>query len=182
VRTNSALAEFGILRLQGSDRICSKGIAGWRAGAQPDAPRRKELTRGELAAQTGCNIETIRYYEQIGLLPPPPRSQGGHRLYGDDLRKRLGFIRRSRDLGFTLDETRELLRLVDGGNYTCAQVEALARDHVREIERKISDLNKVKRALEKIASQCDGGTVPLCPIIGALFDPRTRFPVRNTHA
>jgi MerR family transcriptional regulator, mercuric resistance operon regulatory protein len=145
-------------------------------------PRRKELTRGELAAQTGCNIETIRYYEQIGLLPPPPRSQGGHRLYGDDLRKRLGFIRRSRDLGFTLDETRELLRLVDGGNYTCAQVEALARDHVREIERKISDLNKLKRALEKIASQCDGGTVPLCPIIDALFDTRTRFPVRNTHA
>jgi MerR family mercuric resistance operon transcriptional regulator len=135
--------------------------------------RRTELTRGELAAQTGCNIETIRYYERIGLLPPPPRSRGGHRLYGDELRKRLGFIRRSRDLGFTLDETRGLLRLVDGGNYTCAQVEALAREHVRGIERKISDLRKLKRALETMASQCNGGTVPVCPIIDALFDPRT---------
>ena len=84
------------------------------------------LSRGELAARTGCNIETIRYYEQIDLLPPPPRSQGGHRLYGQDLLKRLNFVRRSRDLGFTLEEIRELLRLVDGGKYTCAQVEALA--------------------------------------------------------
>jgi MerR family transcriptional regulator, mercuric resistance operon regulatory protein len=129
------------------------------------------LTRGELAAATGCNLETIRYYEQIGLLPPPPRSQGGHRLYGDDLRKRLGFIRRSRDLGFTLEETRGLLRLVDGGNYTCAQVEALAREHVQEIQRKISDLRKLKRALEEMASQCSGDTLPSCPIIDALFEP-----------
>lgn len=84
----------------------------------PGTPIR--LTIGMLSSRTGCNIETIRYYEQIGLLPPPPRSQGGHRLYEEDLRRRLGFIRRSRDLGFTLDETRGLLRLVDGGAYTCA--------------------------------------------------------------
>ena len=101
------------------------------------------LTRGELAARTGCNIETIRYYEQIGLLPPPPRSSGGHRLYGEDLRKRLNFIRRARDLGFSLDEVRQLLRMVDGGEYTCKQVEALGREHVLEIRRKISDLNKL---------------------------------------
>jgi MerR family transcriptional regulator, mercuric resistance operon regulatory protein len=136
------------------------------------------LTRGELAAATGCNIETIRYYEQIGLLPPPPRSQGGRRLYGEDLRRRLGFVRRSRDLGFTLDETRGLLRLVDGGAYTCAQVEALAREHVRAIQRKISDLRKLKRALEEMASQCSGGTLPACPIIDALFDPGARLPAQ----
>ena len=72
-----------------------------------------------------------------------------------------------------------MLRLVDGGNYTCAQVEALAREHVREMERKISDLRKLKRALETMASQCNGSTVPFCPIIDALFDPGT---VRNSSA
>jgi hypothetical protein len=89
----------------------------------------KPLTRGALAARTGCSIETIRYYERVGLLPPPPRSAGGHRLYGGGLVRRLNFLRRSRDLGFSIDEIRELLRLVDGGTYTCREVEKLARDH-----------------------------------------------------
>lgn len=137
------------------------------------------LTRGELAGQTGCNIETIRYYERIGLLPPPPRSQGGHRLYGQDLIKRLTFVRRSRDLGFTLKEIRGLLRLVDGGKYTCAQVETMALDHVREIRRKISDLKKLKNVLETMAAQCKGATVPKCPIIDALYDPRMRLLVQT---
>jgi MerR family mercuric resistance operon transcriptional regulator len=132
------------------------------------------LTRGGLATRTGCNIETIRYYEQIGILPPPPRSQGGHRLYGQELVKRLNFIRRSRELGFTLDEIRELLRLVDGHKYTCAQVESLALEHVRELSRKISDLKKLKRVLEVMAAQCTGRKVPECPVIDALFDTRTR--------
>jgi MerR family transcriptional regulator, mercuric resistance operon regulatory protein len=137
------------------------------------------LTRGELAVRIGCNIETIRYYEQAGLLPPPPRSQGGHRLYGQDLVKRLNFVRRSRDLGFTLEEIRGLLQLVDGGKYTCGQVEGLALDHVQEIRRKITDLKKLKNVLETMASQCSGGKVPECPIIDALFDPRTRLSVRS---
>jgi MerR family transcriptional regulator, mercuric resistance operon regulatory protein len=134
------------------------------------------LTRGALAARTGCNIETIRYYEQIGVLPPPLRSQGGHRLYGPDLLRRLSFVRRSRDLGFTLEEVRELLRLVDGGKYTCGQVESLAVDHVRDIEQKISDLRRLKKVLEKMISQCSGGKIPHCPIIAALFDPRASLP------
>jgi MerR family mercuric resistance operon transcriptional regulator len=137
------------------------------------AERGEFLTRGTLAAQTGCTIETIRYYEQIGVLPPPSRSQGGHRLYGPDLLKRLNFIRRSRDLGFTLAEIRQLLHLVDGGKYTCDQVETLAIDHVRDINQKISDLRKLKKVLEAMVSQCSGGKVPQCPIIDALFDPRT---------
>src|SRR6266446_6992923 len=127
------------------------------------------LTRGGLAARTGCNIETIRYYEQIGLLPPPPRSQGGHRLYGQELLKRLHFIRRSRELGFSLEEIRELLRLVDGHKYTCAKVEALALDHVREIQQKISDLKKLKNVLATMAAQCTGSKLPDCPVIDALF-------------
>lgn len=134
------------------------------------------LTRGALAARSGCNVETIRYYEQIGILPAPPRSQGGHRLYGHDLIKRLTFVRRSRELGFTLEEIRQLLRLVDGGNYTCAQIETLAHEHARDIRQKIADLKKLKSALETMASHCTGGEVPECPIIDELFDPRTPLP------
>lgn len=141
--------------------------------------RRGLLTRGELAARIGCNIETIRYYEQAGLLPPPPRSQGGHRLYDQELVKRLNFVRRSRDLGFTLEEIRGLLRLVDGGKHTCAQVEALALHHAQEIQRKISDLKKIKKVLEVMAAQCSGKSVPKCPIIDALYDSRTRLPLRS---
>lgn len=133
------------------------------------------LTRGELATRTDCNIETVRYYEQVGLLPPPPRSAGGHRLYGKDLVKRLIFIRKSRELGFTLEEIRELLRLVDGRKYTCAQVETLAHEHVKDIRRKIADLKRLKTVLEAMASQCSGGTIPECPIIDALFDPKTQL-------
>ena len=135
------------------------------------APKGKPLTRGALAARTGCNIETIRYYERIGLLPPPPRSAGGHRLYGEGLMRRLNFVRRSRHLGFSIDEIRELLRLVDGGTYTCGEVEQLARAHIREIRRKIADLRRLERVFEMMAAQCSGDAVPDCPIIDALFDP-----------
>lgn len=138
--------------------------------------REEFLTRGALAAQTGCNIETIRYYEQIGILPAPPRSQGGHRLYGQPLVRRLNFVLRSRDLGFTLEEIRELLRMVDGDNYTCGQVEALALEHVEAIRRKMADLKKLKVVLETMASHCGGGKIPKCPIIDTLFD--ARLPIR----
>lgn len=143
--------------------------------------RGESLTRGALAARTGCNLETIRYYERIGLLPPPPRSAGGYRLYGRDLLKRLNFIRRSRELGFALAEIRGLLRLVDGRKFTCAQVETLARDHVHEIRRKIADLRKFQRVLETMASQCSGGTVPECPIIDALFEARSTSTLPRRH-
>jgi MerR family mercuric resistance operon transcriptional regulator len=81
----------------------------------------------------------------------------------------LNFVRRSRDLGFSIGEIRELLRLVDGGTYTCAQVERLACDHVREIRRKIADLRRLQRVFEMMAAQCTGGALPDCPIIDALF-------------
>ena len=129
----------------------------------------KPLTRGGLAARTSCNIETIRYYERVGLLPPPPRSAGGHRLYGEGLIRRLNFVRRSRDLGFSIEEIRELLHLVDGGTYTCGEVEQQARDHIRDIRRKIADLRKLEGVFETMAAQCSGNAVPDCPIIDALF-------------
>lgn len=139
-----------------------------RAGRVSSAGR--WLTRGALAAQTGCNLETIRYYERIGLLPPPPRSPGGHRLYGPELAKRLNFVRRSRELGFTIEEIRGLLRLVDGGSYTCAQVEQMALAQIGEIRRKIADLERLETVLRQMAARCSGGEVPECPIIDALFD------------
>lgn len=126
------------------------------------------LRRGELAKRTGCNIETIRYYERIGLLPDPPRSENGFRRYEEGHITRLMFIRRARGLGFTLDEVQDLLRLVDGGHYTCAQVQDLALRHVEEIQHKIEDLRRMEQALKEMATQCSGEEVPECPIIEIL--------------
>ncbi len=132
----------------------------------------KPFTIGVLSKGTGCHIETIRYYERIGLMPKPPRSPGGHRLYEEDHLRRLTFIRRSRELGFTLEEVRGLLRLVDGGSYTCAEVKALTLDHAAEVRRKVADLRKLERVLEEMAAECDGGEVPQCPIIDTLYQER----------
>ena len=129
---------------------------------------------GALSKQTGCNIETIRYYERIGLMPPAARSNGGHRLYGAAQGRRLGFIRRTRELGFTLDQVRTLLQLVDGGRYTCSHVKRITVRHLDEVRRKVADLRRIERVLAEMAAQCDGGTVPKCLVIDALFDQRSR--------
>ncbi len=130
-------------------------------------PARRSI--GALSRRTGCNIETIRYYERIGLLPPAPRTAGGHRLYGDAQSRRLHFIRRTRELGFTLDGIRTLLRLVDGGRHTCAQVKGITVFHLAEVRRKVADLRKIERVLVDMTTQCAGGTVPMCPVIDAFF-------------
>ena len=127
------------------------------------------LTIGALSKRTGCHIETIRYYEHIGILPAPPRTKGGHRLYDRDHFKRLFFIRRSRELGFRLEDVRGLLGLVDGGDYTCAEVKTLTLKHADEVQRKITDLRKMERVLRDMALQCDGGQIPECPVIDTLF-------------
>ena len=135
-------------------------------------PRAAPITRGTLSKRTGCNIETIRYYEQIGLMPAPPRSAGGHRLYGEEHLRRLTFVCRARELGFSLKEVRGLLGLVDGGEYSCAEVKTLTLALVSDIHHKIIDLRKIERVLETMAAQCDEGEVPACPVINALFsDP-----------
>ena len=132
----------------------------------------KPFTIGVLSKGTGCKIETIRYYERIGLLPEPPRSQGGHRLYEEEHLKRLTFIRRCRELGFTLEEVRSFLGMVDGRNYTCADVKVLTLNHAGEVKRKIADLRRLEKVLRGMAEQCDGGEVPECPIIDALYQER----------
>jgi MerR family transcriptional regulator, mercuric resistance operon regulatory protein len=135
----------------------------------PDTKSRAErLPIGGLSRDTGVNIETIRYYERIGLLPPPPRSDGGHRLYDDGHRQRLVFIRRSRQLGFSLDEVRDLLGLARGHELTCAEVKTMTEQHVGDIRRKVKDLKKLERVLTDLAAQCHGKKVPHCPILEAL--------------
>lgn len=130
------------------------------------------LTIGALSKHTGVNIETIRFYERVGILPKPPRSAGGHRIYGQDLLMRLGFVRRGRELGFSLDELRGLLQLVDGGHYTCAEVRSITLDHLADVRRKVADLRRLERTLAEVAGKCRGGKVPDCPVIEALFNPR----------
>jgi len=125
---------------------------------------------GELSKQADCKIETIRYYEKIGLLIEPARSQGGYRHYTNDHLKRLVFVRRSRELGFTIEEIRALLALVDDKKVTCADVNTIAAKHLQDIKQKIRDLKKLEKTLSKIASQCTSETVPECPIIDALFE------------
>jgi MerR family transcriptional regulator, mercuric resistance operon regulatory protein len=126
------------------------------------------LTRGVLANQTGINPETIRYYEKINLMPVPSRSAGGHRIYEDQHSQRLRFIKRCRELGFTLDEIRGLLTLVDRQEVSCERVQHLADDHVISIRRKIADLRSMERTPRDLSSQCSGKDVPECPIMEAL--------------
>ena len=125
---------------------------------------------GSLSKQTGCNIETIRYYEREGLLPNPPRTDGGHRMYSDEHLMRLTFIRRSRELGFTLEEVRGLLKMVDGEHYTCAEVKSLTLDHLKDVRGKLADLKRLEKVLKQLADQCTGDEKPDCPIVEALFE------------
>ncbi|MEE8622708.1 MAG: helix-turn-helix domain-containing protein [Alphaproteobacteria bacterium] len=131
-----------------------------------DVPR---LAIGALAERTGCKVETIRYYERIGILPEPARNLGGQRRYADWHLKRLNFVRRARDLGFTLDDVRGLLRLVDEQGHGCAEVEAMARRHLDAVRARLADLRAMEAVLKETVARCAGGAVPDCPIIEALF-------------
>lgn len=129
-----------------------------------------EYRRAELAEKSGVNLETIRYYETIALLPEPNRSPAGHRLYGEADLRRLSFVKRCRELGYTLDDVRNLLDLVDNRSYTCDQVHDLTLEHLKEVKGKIRDLKKIAKSLSDMAKQCDGGTTPACPVIEVLYE------------
>lgn len=126
------------------------------------------LSIGAVARQTGCKVETIRFYEREHLLPEPGRSPGGHRQYGHADVDRLVFIRRSRELGFSMNEIRQLLSLVDDRQASCARVRAVAAAHLEDIHRKITDLRRMESTLRDLVSRCTGTSVPDCPIIEAL--------------
>jgi MerR family mercuric resistance operon transcriptional regulator len=128
----------------------------------------KGLQRSQLSKRTGCNIETIRYYEKIGLMPEPPRSPKGYRRYDDSHIRRLRFILRSRELGFGIEEIRGLLYLVDRKSQTCAEVQERTKPHLAEVRAKIADLRRIERLLSQTMAQCSGEAVPECPILDAL--------------
>jgi len=131
--------------------------------------QRTGIQIGELSRRTGCNIVTIRYYEQIALLPAPARSAGRYRVYDTADVRRLAFIRRSRELGFTLDEVRTLLSLSAGdGQDTCANVREVADRHLADVRAKIGDLQAMEHVLADAVRRCAAGEVPGCPIIDAL--------------
>jgi MerR family transcriptional regulator, mercuric resistance operon regulatory protein len=132
-------------------------------------PRSAEIQIGELSRRTGCNIETIRYYERIALLPEPARSAGRYRVYDTADVRRLDFIRRARELGFTLDEVRTLLALsANDEQGACAEVRAIAASHLVEVRAKIADLRAMERVLADAVRRCTAGELPGCPIIDAL--------------
>lgn len=126
------------------------------------------LTIGALSQRTGVNIETIRYYERIGLLPPPFRSDGRRRLYDDQLARRLQFVRRGRELGFSLDEIRALLRLADQNGLGCAEARDITLGHLADVRGKIADLKKLERLLSRMANACEANQLPQCPILDTL--------------
>ena len=131
-----------------------------------------DMTRAGLAAATGCNLETIRYYETIRLMPEPRRAGNGYRIYGNDDVKRIAFILRLRDLGFTTAETRGLLDLVDEHDYTCKEVHEITVRHIEDVKDRIHDLRKIQRTLEEMADKCSMGDVPHCAVIENLYGER----------
>jgi DNA-binding transcriptional MerR regulator len=108
----------------------------------------EKLKVGDLAKATGAKVETIRWYERVGLLPAPSRTPGNYRTYGSPHLERLSFIRRARELGFSIPQVRELLGLADDRDRPCAAVDAIARQHLAAVERKIADLEALRRELD----------------------------------
>ncbi len=128
----------------------------------------KEFTIGKLSKLSSVNIETIRYYEKIGIMPKPPRSSSGYRIYSAPHLERLSFVRRSKELGFSQPEVRKLLTLVDDHQYTCAEVKEITARQLAAVRTRIKDLRKLERALATMVSECNGGDVPSCPIVDIL--------------
>lgn len=126
------------------------------------------ITIGDAARRTGVNIETIRYYEKVGLLRRPSRTEGGHRLYGEDHIRTLSFIRRARHLGFAPDEVRAILSLGGGGEARCDEVREIAALHLGRVRAKIADLAQLESLLAATIARCSGGEAPDCPVIEML--------------
>lgn len=141
-----------------------------------------EYTIGQLARETGSKAPTIRYYEQIGLLPEPRRSVGNQRLFGHEHLVRLGFIQHCRELGFSQAAVRELFRLTDQPKQTCEAVDAIARSHLSDVNRRIAQLNSLKIELERMIKACKGGRVEECRIIETLADHSHAHCLASSHS
>ncbi len=132
-------------------------------------PEKSGLSIGALGKATGTKPETIRFYEQIGILPEPARTAGNYRSYDAEHLRRLSFVRRARDLGFPLETVRAMLELADQPDRPCGEVDALVLEQLHEVERKIADLQRLRDELDRLAHQCrSGGRMADCRIIEAL--------------
>jgi MerR family mercuric resistance operon transcriptional regulator len=136
--------------------------------------RAQNLPIGELSKRSGVNIETIRYYERVKMLAPPPRTASGRRVYDETDLRILVFIRRSRELGFSLDEIRALLRLGGPEKASCGEVREIAAHHLEDIRAKLGDLKKLERLLSRTVARCSGKTAPDCPVLDILDIQRSK--------
>ena len=125
---------------------------------------------GDLARQTGTKVQTIRYYESIGLLPEPARTAGNQRVYGQDQLDRLGFIKHARDFGFPLDAIRELLDMTDRPAASCTEADEIVSRHLGEVRRRIGRLQALEGELARMLKSCSHGTVADCRVINVLSD------------
>ena len=134
----------------------------------------ERFTVGQLARETGIAVGTVRHYEKIGLLPPAARSEGNQRLFSEAARRRLGFLRHARDLGFPLDAVRELLDLADHPDRPCDLADVIARRHLADVEGRIARLEGLRRELVRMVEGCahanEGGAVAECRVIETLAD------------
>jgi DNA-binding transcriptional MerR regulator len=139
----------------------------------------KTIRIGELARMTGCTVPTIRYYEEVGLIPPASRRSSGHRVYDPAAVQLLGFIRRCRDFGFTIEQTRELIALANGGERDCVEARDIAQAQLRNVRAKMIELMTLERGLarfvEVCTATCVGGPAPKCTILGDLGIAGTRL-------
>lgn len=135
------------------------------------AKMRGRLTRGELARRTGVNAETILYFERIGMVPAPPRTEGGHRVYDERHVRTLSFVRSARSLGFTPEDVRTILDLGGPGKASCAEVREIAEQHLEQVRVKIADLVEIERLLTRTIEHCSGRPDPECAVIDMIESP-----------
>ncbi len=159
------------------DHCCGQAWPGiekrWGSRYQPCSPYKVKpmpahLTIGQLARQTGTKAETIRYYEKIGLLQPPLRSDGNYRYFSAQDQRRLSFVRRARELGFSIEQIRELIALGEQREHECSSVDDVVKAHIADIARRIRDLQALQGELQRMIGNCPGGRVADCRVLEAL--------------
>jgi DNA-binding transcriptional MerR regulator len=141
----------------------------------------QDLTIGSLAKRASTKVQTIRFYEQEGLMPEPARTEGGQRRYSKAHADRLAFIRHARELGFPLEAIRELLKLVDKPDQSCARVDRVARDVLADVEAKIARLESLRTELQRMIRQCRHGRVSECRVVKVLADHSHSNCLSNDH-
>ena len=130
----------------------------------------KPMTIGRLSKEAGVKVTTIRYYESIGLMGEPDRSESGQRQYGNEAVQRLSFIRHARDLGFPMDSVRTLIELQMQPDQDCAAVDVIARDQLADVRKRLNQLEALEAELKRMITLCAGGKVGTCQIMAALND------------